>query len=343
MRREISLCISFRPAVRFLQHQTAHVAEEKRVLLANPRGFCAGVRRAIDAVQGALQTYGPPVYVRRAIVHNQEVVIDLQQRGAIFVQEIDDIPPGAIAVLSAHGSARSVKLSGEQRGLRMIDAICPLVAKVHAEVEDWHRAGRHVLLIAHQGHPEVVGTLGQLPAGAITVVSSPDEVARVTLPVDAPVAFAVQTTFSMRDAEQLIGAIQARFNDVVGPKASDICYATTNRQLAIEAIAARADLVLVVGDRMSSNAARLVEVARAAGCAQARLVAGGNDLPFELIEGARTIGVTAAASTPEFLVQTVCEALRGMGFMTEEVEGVRETMRFRPVRLSSTARRLRQF
>lgn len=287
-------------------------------------------------MDGALRVYGPPVYVRRAIVHNQQVVDELQARGAVFVQEIGDIPPGSVAILSAHGSARSVKLEGRQRGLAMIDAICPLVAKVHAEVEGWHRAGRHVLLIAHEGHPEVVGTLGQVPAGAVTVVSSPDDVARLDLPVSAPVAFAVQTTFSMRDADHLIRAIRTRFLDVAGPKASDICYATTNRQLAIESIAAHADVVLVVGDCMSSNAARLVEVARAAGCARARLIAGSDDLPLELVESASTIGVTAAASTPEFLVQAVCDALRKLGFGTEEVEGVQETASFRPVALSST-------
>ena len=319
-----------------MQRETANLSNEKRVLLANPRGFCAGVRRAIDAVEGALRTYGPPVYVRRAIVHNQEVVNELQARGAVFVQEIRDIPPGSVAILSAHGTARSVKLAGRQRDLAMIDAICPLVAKVHAEVEDWHRAGRHVLLIAHQGHPEVVGTLGQVPAGAITVVSSPDDIAQANIAVDAPVAFAVQTTFSMRDADHLIHAIRARFGDVAGPKASDICYATTNRQLAIEAIAAHADVVLVVGDRMSSNAARLVEVARAAGCAHALLIAGNDELPLKLIESTTTIGLTAAASTPEFLVQTVCETLVKMGFVTEEIEGIRETARFRPVCLSST-------
>ena len=309
-------------------------ARERRVLLANPRGFCAGVQRAIDAVEQALELHGAPVFVRRAIVHNQTVVARLESLGAVFVQEVDEVPEGAIAILSAHGSARSVRLAAQGRALRVVDAICPLVAKVHTEVEGWYRAGRHVLLIGHIGHPEVVGTLGQVPAGAISVVASPDDIDALDLPPNSAIAYAVQTTFGMRDADGMIGAIKARFRDVTGPRASDICYATSNRQSAIEEIATQADLVLVVGDTMSSNARRLVEVARAAGCAEAHLIADAAALPVDLVERATTIGLTAAASTPESAVDGVCEALSAHGFALEEADGTVEKVRFRPVSLA---------
>jgi (E)-4-hydroxy-3-methyl-but-2-enyl pyrophosphate reductase len=308
---------------------------QRRVLLANPRGFCAGVERAIEAVEQALQRHGAPVYVRRAIVHNREVVERLERQGAVFVQEIDQIPEGAAAILSAHGSARSVKLAAQGRSLRIADAICPLVAKVHAEVEAWYRGGRHVLLIGHIGHPEVVGALGQVPVGVVSVVASPEDLDALDLAPNTAIAYAVQTTFSMRDAAGMIAAIKARFGDVAGPRSSDICYATTNRQEAIEAIAAEADLVLVVGDTMSSNARRLVEVARAAGCANVRLIANAVALPIEAVMAAGTIGLTAAASTPESAVASVCEALLALGFEVNEIAGEAEQVRFRPVALDA--------
>ena len=307
----------------------------RRVLLANPRGFCAGVERAIEAVEQALQRHGKPVYVRRAIVHNRTVVERLEQQGAIFVQEVDEIPAGSVTVLSAHGSARSVKLAAQTRSLRVVDAMCPLVAKVHAEVEGWYRAGRHVLLIGHLGHPEVVGTLGQVPAGVVSVISHPDDLDVLDLAPNSAVAYAVQTTFSMRDAAVLIAAITQRFRDVAGPRANDICYATTNRQQAIETLAGRCDLVLVVGDPMSSNARRLVEVAKAAGCAEAQLIAEAVTLPLEAIAKATTIGLTAAASTPESAVSGVCAALVAHGFELIEVDGVVERVRFKPVLLDA--------
>jgi (E)-4-hydroxy-3-methyl-but-2-enyl pyrophosphate reductase len=306
---------------------------QRRVLLANPRGFCAGVERAIEAVEQALQRHGAPVYVRRAIVHNREVVERLERLGAVFVQEIDQIPAGAVAILSAHGSARSVKQAALSRGLMFADAICPLVAKVHAEVEAWYRAGRHVLLIGHIGHPEVVGTLGQVPAGAVSVVVSPQDLETLDLASNTAVAYAVQTTFAMRDAAGMIAAIKARFGDVAGPRSSDICYATSNRQEAIETLAAGSDLVLVVGDTISSNARRLVEVARAAGCPDARLIANAAALPSEAVLAATTIGLTAAASTPETALSGVCEALAALGFEIGEVAGEIERVRFRPVSL----------
>ncbi|MDQ4419345.1 4-hydroxy-3-methylbut-2-enyl diphosphate reductase [Sphingobium sp. DEHP117] len=307
--------------------------DQRRVLLANPRGFCAGVERAIDAVEQALSLHGAPVYVRRAIVHNREVVSRLEALGAVFVQEVDEIPAGAMAILSAHGSARAVKHAAHNRNLRVVDAVCPLVAKVHAEVEAWYRAGRHVLLIGHQGHPEIVGTLGQLPAGAISLVTHPQDLDVLDLAPNSAVAFAVQTTFAAGDAEEMIAAIRARFTDCAAPRASDICYATTNRQRAISAIAPQADLVLVVGDTMSSNARRLVEVALSAGCPQARLVATARDLPVDLIARAGVIGLTAAASTPETAVRGVCDALVDQGFALEETDGAPERVRFRPAGL----------
>lgn len=304
----------------------------RRVLLANPRGFCAGVERAIKAVEQALQTYGPPVYVRRAIVHNRHVVERLERLGAIFVQELDAIPKGAVAILSAHGSAKAVRSEAHRRGLRAIDAICPLVAKVHTEVETWYRAGRHVLLIGHQGHPEIVGTLGQLPAGAMSVVCEPGDLDVLDLGRNTAVAYAVQTTFSVRDADKMIAAIRERFDDVAAPRASDICYATSNRQSAITEIAREADFVLVIGDDTSSNARRLVEVAQNAGTV-ARLVAEAAAIPWAEVSRVNTIGLTAAASTPESAVQDICDALETAGFALEEIEGIDERVRFRPVSL----------
>lgn len=308
---------------------------QRRALLANPRGFCAGVDRAIEAVEQALRLCGAPVYVRRAIVHNTAVVERLEQLGAVFVQEVDEIPEGAVAILSAHGSARAVKHSALARNLRMIDAICPLVAKVHSEVEAWYRAGRHVLLIGHIGHPEVVGTLGQVPAGAVSVISCPGDLDALDLPPNTAIAYAVQTTFAVRDADAALAAIKARFRDVVGPRATDICYATTNRQQAVESIAARCDLMLVVGDGMSSNARRLVEVALAAGCPDARLIAGGDAVPLDAVARSGTIGLTAAASTPESAVAQVCAMLKEQGFSLEESAGEIERVRFRPVPLDA--------
>ncbi len=311
-----------------------NVNGKRRVLLANPRGFCAGVTRAIDAVEQALSEFGAPVFVRRAIVHNRDVVKRLENLGAVFVEEIDQIPDGAHAILSAHGSARSVKRAAEKRNLHVIDTICPLVAKVHSEVETWYRQGRHILLIGHAGHPEIVGTMGQLPSGAISLVTHPNDLEALDLAPNTAVAYAVQTTFALRDAKDMIDAIMSRFTDATGPRASDICYATTNRQHAVQAIAVQSDLVLVVGDTLSSNARRLVEVAEQAGT-PARLVSGADDLPLDLLDDVVTIGLTAAASAPETAVQEVCARLVDMSFHLEEGPGQKEDVRFRPVPLHS--------
>ncbi|RZI74704.1 MAG: 4-hydroxy-3-methylbut-2-enyl diphosphate reductase [Pseudomonas sp.] len=310
----------------------------KRVLLANPRGFCAGVDRAIETVERALARFGAPIYVRRAIVHNEQVVGTLREMGAVFVQEVDEIPEGAIAILSAHGSARAVKAAGQARGLRLVDAICPLVAKVHAEVETWYRMGRHTLLIGHQGHPEIVGTTGQVPSGAMSIISSAKDLAAIDLPANTAVAYAVQTTYAARDAAELVAAIQARFADCKGPSSSDICYATTNRQNAIEQIAPRCDLVIVAGDPTSSNASRLVEVASAVGCPRTRLVSDASEITHDLVGAATTIGMTAAASTPESLVTAITNRLALCGFATFEVPGTLEATRFKPVALEPLER-----
>jgi 4-hydroxy-3-methylbut-2-enyl diphosphate reductase len=305
-----------------------------RVLLAAPRGFCAGVRRAIAAVEDALARHGAPVYVRRPIVHNLAVVRTLEAKGAVFVEELDAVPDGAVVVMSAHGIPADVAVEADRRGFTWFDAICPLVAKVHREVARHHRAGRHVILIGHAGHPEIVGTLGQLPEGAASVVGTAADVAALALLPDRPVAYAVQTTYSVDESAGVIAAIETRFADVAAPAGSDICYATTNRQAAIRAIAAEADAVIVVGARFSSNACRLAEVARAAGCGRVQLVADADEIDFAAFDGARTLGLTAAASTPEATVEDVLDALASRFVVSaEEVAHTVESVAFRPVRI----------
>ena len=306
-----------------------------RILMAAPRGFCAGVRRAIAAVEAALDRFGPPVYVRRAIVHNMRVVRALERRGAVFVDEVDAVPAGAVLILSAHGVARSVVAQAGARGLRLFDAVCPLVRKVHEEVARHDRDGRRVLLIGHDGHPEVVGTVGQLPSGRVLPVRDAAEAEAIGVASTEPLAFAVQTTFSTDEAEATIAAMRARFTDLVGPRSSDICYATTNRQAAAKRIAAEADAMLVAGDSLSSNAARLAEIARAAGCPAVQLVEGASEIDWSVLGRPRTIGVTAAASTPEEAVDEIVAAL-GARFEAriEEREAVVETARFKPLELA---------
>jgi 4-hydroxy-3-methylbut-2-enyl diphosphate reductase len=307
-----------------------------QVLLAAPRGFCAGVRRAIDAVEDALRAHGAPVYVRRAIVHNLAVVRDLEAKGAIFVEELAEVPRGAVTVLSAHGVARSVFAEAEARGLRVIDAVCPLVAKVHREVVRHQRDGRRVVLIGHAGHPEIVGTLGQVPEGSASLVASEADVARLSIGRGEPVAYAVQTTFSVDEAAGIVAALESRFTDLVAPPASDICYATSNRQAALKAMAGKVDAVIVVGESFSSNACRLAEVARAMGCRSVQLVAGPEALDWDLLEGRARLGVTAAASTPETQVYAVLERLRERFAVTlgEAEAEVREAVFFKPLKVA---------
>jgi 4-hydroxy-3-methylbut-2-enyl diphosphate reductase len=302
---------------------------ERRVLLAAPRGFCAGVRRAIDAVRDAIRYHGAPVYVRRAIVHNLDVVRSLEAEGAIFVQELDEVPEGAVVIFSAHGVAPEIADDAKLRRLKSFDAVCPLVSKVHREVERHQRAGRTVILVGHVGHPEIEGTLGHARGGEVFVVNSAEDVAALALHPDDPVAYAIQTTYSVEDAAAIIVALRRRFKDLAAPSSSDICYATTNRQAAVREVAAQADSVIVVGERFSSNANRLAEVAGQT-CASVQLVAGPDDLNWSELSGAETIGVSAAASTPETAVEAVLGSLAGRyRLIIDEVEAIRETTVFK--------------
>ena len=302
---------------------------ELRIVLAAPRGFCAGVRRAIDAVRDALRRHGAPVYVRHAIVHNLTVVRELEAEGAIFVEELDEVPAGGVLLFSAHGVPPAVAAEAKRRGLTAYDAVCPLVAKVHREVERHQANRRQVILIGHEGHPEVEGTLGRIPAGQSFLVSSTEGVDRLPLSADQPVAYAVQTTYSVEDAQDIVAALGARFTDIVGPNSSDICYATTNRQAAMRRVAAGAEAVIVVGEHFSSNACRLAEVA-AGLCPNVQLVAGTGDIDWAKLPSGGTLGITAAASTPETAVQSVLAALgRRYSLQIEEMDSEPEATVFK--------------
>ena len=282
----------------------------KRVLLASPRGYCAGVERAVETVEKALELHGPPVYVRKQIVHNAHVVRRLEERGAVFVDDERDAPEGAILVLSAHGVAPAVYERAAARRLRTIDATCPLVTKVHAEARRYAAEGYQIVLIGHAGHEEVVGTMGEAP-DAITLVESVEEAEALELP-DGPVAYVTQTTLSVDETAEIVDALRKRFPSVRAPKREDICYATSNRQWAVKELLDEVDLLLVVGSRNSSNSNRLVGVARAAGI-PAHLVDDESDIDEEWLEEAETVGLTSGASAPEELVQRVCEWFRARG------------------------------
>jgi 4-hydroxy-3-methylbut-2-enyl diphosphate reductase len=279
------------------------------LLIAAPRGFCAGVDRAIEIVERAIERYGAPVYVRHEIVHNQYVVNALKAQGAIFVEELDEVPEGAPVVFSAHGVPKSVPAEATRRNMTWVDATCPLVSKVHRQAERQIEAGRHILFIGHRGHPEVIGTMGQVPEGAITLVETLEDVAALDFPAELPLSFLTQTTLSVDDTREIVAALQAKFPHIVGPKAEDICYATSNRQAAVKAIAPGSDLVLVIGSPNSSNSVRLVEVAQRMGT-DAKLIEGASDIDPAWLDGVGTIGLTAGASAPERLVREVVELLR---------------------------------
>jgi len=281
------------------------------VLLAAPRGFCAGVVRAIDIVERALALYGAPVYVRHEIVHNKYVVDDLKAKGAIFVDELDEIPPGdRPVVFSAHGVPKSVPAAATARNLFQIDATCPLVTKVHMEAQRHYAQGLDIILIGHKGHPEVAGTMGQLPDGAVTLIETVADAEALEVRDPARLAYATQTTLSVDDTKDIVAVLQRRFPSITGPFKEDICYATTNRQEAVKAIASRIDLLLVVGAPNSSNSKRLVEVGRKSGCPQAILVQRAADLDWPSLPPLRTIGLTAGASAPEVLVNEIVDAFR---------------------------------
>ena len=283
--------------------------QKLRVVLAGPRGFCAGVDRAIRVVEEALRRYGAPVYVRHEIVHNRTVVEALEAQGAIFVEELDEVPENAHVVFSAHGVPKSVPEEAQRRNLAYLDATCPLVSKVHREAERHFSEARHILMIGHAGHPEVVGTMGQLPAGAVTLVQNAAE-AGVVAPADTRnLAFITQTTLSVDDTAEIVEILRRRFPDIEGPKREDICYATTNRQAAVKAIARGCDLLIVIGSPNSSNSQRLREVAERAGAGRAILVPKVSEMDFSTLEGVQTVGITAGASAPESLVQEVLAEL----------------------------------
>ena len=279
-----------------------------RLLIAAPRGFCAGVDRAIEIVERAIERYGAPVYVRHEIVHNKFVVDTLKAKGAVFVEELDQVPDGVPVVFSAHGVPKAVPLAATARGLDWLDATCPLVSKVHRQAERHIEAGRHILFIGHKGHPEVIGTFGQVPDGSITLVETVEEVAALALAPEAALAFLTQTTLSVDDTAEIVAALRARFPAIAGPKAEDICYATSNRQTAVKAISADCELVLVIGAPNSSNSLRLVEVAERLGT-PARLIQRAIEIDRSWLDGVATLGLTAGASAPETLVREVVATL----------------------------------
>lgn len=307
------------------------------ILLAQPRGFCAGVERAIEIVEKALQKFGAPVYVRHEIVHNKHVLDDLRSKGAVFVKELDEVPEGAPVIFSAHGVPKRVPAEAARRNMIYVDATCPLVSKVHREAELHHRNGCHIILIGHAGHPEVVGTMGQLPEGAVTLVETIEDVVQLGFVADKKLSYVTQTTLSVDDTADIVAALQARYPDIAPPKKEDICYATTNRQMAIKDIAPRADAVIVVGSRNSSNSNRLVEVARAYGAKHAVLADRAEEIDWDALGTLRVLGLTAGASAPEVLVQGVIEAARARYDVTVETAVVAdENVQFKIPRILAT-------
>ena len=307
------------------------MAKQRKYLhLAAPRGFCAGVDRAVRIVEVALEKFGAPVYVRHEIVHNRTVVDRLADMGAVFVAELDKVPEGAPVVFSAHGVSRAVTDEAERRNMIAVDATCPLVTKVHVETRRHARNKRHVLLIGHAGHPEVEGTMGQVAADEITLVENAEDARTVNPPEDADLAFATQTTLSVDDTAEIISILQFRFPEINGPRGEDICYATTNRQNAVKAIAAMCDLVIVVGAENSSNSQRLVEVALTAGAAGGRLVADKHAIDWDEMDGATHIGLSAGASAPESLIHEIIDAMRSRyELVLDENALVEETVTFK--------------
>ena len=305
--------------------------------LAAPRGFCAGVDRAIRIVELALQKWGAPVYVRHEIVHNKYVVDDLRAKGAVFVEDLDECPDDRPVVFSAHGVPKSVPAAASARNMIAVDATCPLVTKVHNEAARHHENGLQMVMIGHAGHPETVGTMGQLPEGEVLLVETEADVAQLAVRDAQKLAFITQTTLSVDDTAGIVAALQARFPLIVGPHKEDICYATTNRQAAVKAVAGRIDALLVIGAPNSSNSLRLVEVGRAAGCPYAQLVQRAGDIDWRALAGIRSVGITAGASAPEVLVNEVIDAFRARFAVTVElVETAQENVEFKVPRVLRT-------
>ena len=300
------------------------------VLLASPRGFCAGVDRAIQIVNKALERFGAPIYVRHEIVHNRSVVEDLESRGAIFVNELDSVPKDARVVYSAHGVPKSVPIEAEKRGLEYLDATCPLVSKVHRGAERYSKEGREIILIGHAGHPEVIGTLGQFENEKISLIETVNDAEEFTPHDPNKIAYATQTTLAVDDTKEIVDVLKRRFPNIAEPHKDDICYATTNRQAAVKAIANRCNAIIVIGAQNSSNSVRLVEVAKKSGCPQATLVANRDQMNWEQLEGISTLGLTAGASAPEILVQEILSALREKYIVElEEIIVTTEDVHFR--------------
>ncbi|MCH9825616.1 MAG: 4-hydroxy-3-methylbut-2-enyl diphosphate reductase [Alphaproteobacteria bacterium] len=308
-----------------------------KVILAAPRGFCAGVDRAIKIVEMAIEKWGAPVYVRHEIVHNKYVVDDLRAKGAVFVEELEDCPDDRPVIFSAHGVPKAVPAEAARREMVFVDATCPLVSKVHIEAERHHDAGLQIIMIGHEGHPETVGTMGQLPEGEVLLVETEADVGGVAVRDAAKLAFVTQTTLSVDDTAGIVAALQARFPKIVGPHKEDICYATTNRQEAVKAMAGRVDAMLVVGAPNSSNSQRLVEVGSNAGCGYSQLVQRAANIDWRALEGINSIGITAGASAPELLVQEVIDALGARYALDIEVlETAKENVEFKVPRVLRT-------
>jgi 4-hydroxy-3-methylbut-2-enyl diphosphate reductase len=302
--------------------------------LAAPRGFCAGVDRAIKIVEMALDKWGAPVYVRHEIVHNKYVVDTLRDKGAVFVEELDECPTDRPVIFSAHGVPKSVPAEAERREMIYVDATCPLVSKVHKEAERHSENGHQMVMIGHAGHPEVLGTMGQLPEGEVLLVETVEDVADITPRDPEQLAFITQTTLSVDDTAAIVAALQDRFPAIVGPAKEDICYATTNRQASVKAMAGQIDALLVISAPNSSNSRRLVEVGRAAGCSYAQLVQRADDIDWRAIEGAKAVGVTAGASAPEVLIDEVIVAFRDRYDLTvDQIETAREDIEFKVPRV----------
>ncbi|RED14185.1 4-hydroxy-3-methylbut-2-enyl diphosphate reductase [Pontivivens insulae] len=302
--------------------------------LAAPRGFCAGVDRAIKIVEMALEKWGAPVYVRHEIVHNKYVVDDLRDKGAVFVEELDECPTDRPVIFSAHGVAKSVPAAAEARQMLYVDATCPLVSKVHIEAERHHANGLQMVMIGHDGHPETIGTMGQLPDGEVLLVETADDVETLEPRDPEKLAFITQTTLSVDDTADIVAALKARFPNIVGPHKEDICYATTNRQEAVKAVAPKVDALLVIGAPNSSNSKRLVEVGSRAGCSYSQLVQRAVDIDWRALDGIKTLGITAGASAPEVLIEEVIDAFRARYDVTVEiVETAQERVEFKVPRV----------
>ena len=305
--------------------------KELKILLSAPRGFCAGVERAIEIVEKSIQKYGSPVYVRHEIVHNKFVVDDLRNKGAIFVEELEEIEDKTRPVIfSAHGVPKKIPQDAKNYNMTYVDATCPLVSKVHREAENLHKAGYHLILIGHENHPEVIGTMGQLPKGSIDLIQNENEAKNYDPKNFEKIAYVTQTTLSVDDTKEIISILKEKFSNIREPAKEDICYATTNRQMAVKNIAKKCDLFFVIGSRNSSNSVRLVEVAKKSGCENSILIHSQSEIPFNLIENSNIIGISSGASAPEILVENFIKELKNKFTVTiEEVEIIKENVVFR--------------